>query len=74
MLTKAKSNLSEEKIFFPDEAFDHGDRIIREGRPDEKLRLKYFGLNKQDNIADIMKCSTKVASFNLATDTHERLG
>ena len=34
--------------------------------PYQKLRLKYFGQNIQDNTADIMKCSTKVASFNLA--------
>ena len=47
MLTKAKSNLSEEKIVFLDEAFDHGDRIIREGRPDEKLRLEYYNQLKQ---------------------------
>ena len=42
MLTKAKLNLSEEKIVFLDEAISSGDVIIREGRPDEKLRLKYF--------------------------------
>ena len=34
--------------------------------PYQKLRLKYFGINIQGNITDIMKCSTRVASFNLA--------
>jgi hypothetical protein len=42
MLTKDKLNLSEEKIVFIDSNFDDGDRIIREGRPSEELRLKYF--------------------------------
>ena len=42
LLSKSKSDLSEEKIVFIDGNFDHGDRIAREGRPDEKLRLKYF--------------------------------
>ena len=42
MLTKPKLNLSEEKIVFVDANFDHGDRIIREGKTSEKLRLKYF--------------------------------
>ena len=41
-LTKLKSNLSEDKIVFVDSDFDNGDRIIREGRPREELRLKYF--------------------------------
>ena len=41
-LTKLKSNLSEDKIVFVDSDFDNGDRIIREGRPSEELRLKYF--------------------------------
>ena len=34
--------------------------------PYQTLRLKYFGRDIQDNTADIMKCSTKIASFNLA--------
>ena len=42
MLSKPNLNLSEEKIIFIDGNFDHGDRIIREGRPSEELRLKYF--------------------------------
>jgi hypothetical protein len=42
MLTKPKLNISEEKIVFVDANFDHGDRIIREGKTSEKLRLKYF--------------------------------
>ena len=42
MLTKPNLNLSEEKIIFIDGNFDHGDRILREGRPSEELRLKYF--------------------------------
>jgi len=41
-LTKLKSNLSEDKIVFIDSGFDNGDRIEREGRPTEELRLKYF--------------------------------
>jgi len=41
-LTKHKSNLSEDKIVFIDSDFDNGDRIIRDGRPTEELRLKYF--------------------------------
>ena len=41
-LTKLKSNLSEDKIVFIDAYFDNADRIIREGRPSEELRLKYF--------------------------------
>ena len=47
MLSKSKSDLSEEKIVFLDENFDHGDRILREGRPDEKLRLEYYNQLKQ---------------------------
>ena len=42
MLANSKLNLSEEKIVFIDGNFDHGDRILREGRPNEKLRLEYF--------------------------------
>jgi hypothetical protein len=42
MLANSKLNLSEEKIVFIDGNFDHGDRIIREGRPSEEIRLKYF--------------------------------
>jgi len=41
-LTKLKSNLSEDKIVFVDSNFDSGDRIRRDGRPTEELRLKYF--------------------------------
>jgi len=40
--TKLKLNLSEDKIVFIDSDFDNGDRIIRDGRPTEELRLKYF--------------------------------
>jgi hypothetical protein len=40
--TKLKLNLSEDKIVFIDSDFDSGDRIIRDGRPTEELRLKYF--------------------------------
>ena len=43
VLTNSKLNLSEEKIVFIDgNYFDHGDRIIREGKPSEELILKYF--------------------------------
>jgi hypothetical protein len=42
MLAKSKLNLSEEKIVFIDSCFDSGDIIDREGKNDEKLRLKYF--------------------------------
>jgi hypothetical protein len=42
MMTKPNLNLSEEKIVFIDGNFDHGDRIIRESKPGEELRLKYF--------------------------------
>ena len=41
-LAKLKSKLSEDKIVFVDSGFDSGDRIEREGRPSEELRLKYF--------------------------------
>ena len=30
------------------------------------LRLKYFGPNVRAKIRDIMKCESKIASFNLA--------
>jgi len=42
LLSKSKSDLSEEKIVFIDSNFDHGDIIVREGRFGEKMRLKYF--------------------------------
>ena len=42
MLKKFKPNLAEDKIVFIDSGFDHGDRITREGKPSEELRLKYF--------------------------------
>lgn len=57
MLTKPNLNLSEEKIVFIDANFDHGDRIIREGKPSEELKLKYFNqlnqfLLKLSNISN----------------------
>jgi hypothetical protein len=42
MLKKFKPNLTEDKIVFIDSSFDHGDRIAREGKPSEELKLKYF--------------------------------
>ena len=42
MLTKAKLNLSEEKIVFIDSNFDHAIRIERGDIVDEKMRLQYF--------------------------------
>ena len=42
VISKSKLNLSEEKIVFIDGNFYHADKIIREGNPDEKLKLKYY--------------------------------
>ena len=42
VISKSKLNLSEEKIVFIDGNFYHADKIIREGKPDEKLKLKYY--------------------------------
>jgi len=44
MLTKPNLNFSEEKIVFIDSNFDHFDRIFREGKIDENIRVKYFTL------------------------------
>ena len=47
MLTKANLNLSEEKIVFIDGNIDHGDKIIREGKKSEKLKLIYYNQLEQ---------------------------
>ena len=46
-LTEPKSNISEEKIVFIDGNIDHGDKIIREGKTSEKLKLIYYNELKQ---------------------------
>jgi hypothetical protein len=46
-LSKLKLNLSEEKIVFIDGNFDHGDKIIREGKTSEKLKLIYYNQLEQ---------------------------
>jgi len=47
ILTKPKSNISEEKIVFIDGNIDHGDKIIREGKTSEKLKLIYYNQLEQ---------------------------
>jgi len=47
MLTKPNLNFSEEKIVFIDSNFDNFDRIFREGKIDENLRVRYFALLNQ---------------------------
>jgi len=47
MLTKPNLNFSEEKIVFIDSNFDNSDRIFREGKIDDNLRVRYFALLNQ---------------------------
>ena len=47
MLTKPNLNFSEEKIVFIDSNFDNFDRIFREGKIDDNLKVRYFTLLNQ---------------------------